>query len=144
MFVSFFLLYAGILRVEDGCRVIFGICEYHFHDFLKRFPFDSVRKVVVYARNACWDIAKELGLQYFCVLDDDYSMFGSRYVEGEKLMNFTFNDLDAVFDAFVEFLDERCGKIDELILEKSSLIEDLESYKRSLIYETVTGKRKVV
>lgn len=47
-------------------------------------------------------------------------------------------------EAIVEFLDERCGKIDELILEKSSLIEDLESYKRSLIYETVTGKRKVV
>ena len=47
-------------------------------------------------------------------------------------------------EAIVAFLDERCGKIDELILEKSSLIEDLESYKRSLIYETVTGKRKVV
>lgn len=34
--------------------------------------------------------------------------------------------------------------IDSLIAEKESLIKDLESYKKSLIYEVVTGKRKVV
>ena len=33
---------------------------------------------------------------------------------------------------------------DHLISEKQSLIEDLEAYKKSLIYEVVTGKRKVV
>ena len=42
------------------------------------------------------------------------------------------------------FLDSQCEVIDSLIAEKYALIEDLESYKRSLIYETVTGKRKVV
>lgn len=35
-------------------------------------------------------------------------------------------------------------KIDSLITEKESLINDLESYKKSLIYEVVTGKRRVV
>lgn len=44
----------------------------------------------------------------------------------------------------VSFLDERCRAIDEIINEKQALISDLESYKRSLIYEMVTGKRKVV
>lgn len=34
--------------------------------------------------------------------------------------------------------------IDSLITEKQSLIADLEAYKKSLIYEVVTGKRKVV
>ena len=43
-----------------------------------------------------------------------------------------------------EFLDNGCPKIDEVITEKQSLIDDLESYKKSLIYEVVTGKRRVV
>ncbi len=34
--------------------------------------------------------------------------------------------------------------MEELINAKKSLIEDLEAYKKSLIYEVVTGKRKVV
>lgn len=41
-------------------------------------------------------------------------------------------------------LDQRCAKIDDLIKEKEALISDLEAYKKSLIYEVVTGKRKVV
>ena len=44
----------------------------------------------------------------------------------------------------VEYLDERCKQIDSLITEKESLINDLEAYKKSLIYEVVTGKRRVV
>ncbi|SFI11375.1 type I restriction enzyme, S subunit [Selenomonas ruminantium] len=42
------------------------------------------------------------------------------------------------------YLDTRTKQIDNLVEEKQSLIADLESYKKSLIYEVVTGKRKVV
>jgi len=44
----------------------------------------------------------------------------------------------------VEFLNNKTKKIDFIINEKQSLIEDLDAYKKSLIYEVVTGKRKVV
>lgn len=44
----------------------------------------------------------------------------------------------------VKYLDKRIAEIDSLIAEKESLIKDLESYKKSLIYEVVTGKRRVV
>lgn len=44
----------------------------------------------------------------------------------------------------VIYLDSLCHKIDKIIDEKQKLIPDLETYKRSLIFETVTGKRKVV
>lgn len=47
-------------------------------------------------------------------------------------------------DKIASFLNKRCNAIDALIKEKNNLIEDLESYKKSLIYEVVTGKRKVV
>ena len=46
-------------------------------------------------------------------------------------------------DRIVEHLDEKCSAIDALIEEKKQLIEDLGVYKKSLIYETVTGKRRV-
>ena len=42
------------------------------------------------------------------------------------------------------YLDVKCKQIDSLITEKESLINDLEAYKKSLIYEVVTGKRRVV
>lgn len=41
------------------------------------------------------------------------------------------------------YLDTQCAKIDELSAEKLSLIADLEAYKKSIIYEVVTGKRRV-
>ena len=47
-------------------------------------------------------------------------------------------------ERIVNFLDKRTAEIDSLISEKESLINDLEAYKKSLIYEVVTGKRRVV
>ena len=43
----------------------------------------------------------------------------------------------------IEYLNDFCSQADALIEEKQSLITDLESYKKSLIYEVVTGKRRV-
>ena len=45
--------------------------------------------------------------------------------------------------AIADYLDEKCAAIDAMVAEKEALIADLESYKKSLIYETVTGKREV-
>lgn len=42
------------------------------------------------------------------------------------------------------YLDCKCSAINQIIKEKEDLLADLEAYKCSLIYETVTGKRKVV
>ena len=47
-------------------------------------------------------------------------------------------------EQIANFLDTECRKIDEIIELKNLLIIELEMYKRSLIFETVTGKRKVV
>lgn len=43
-----------------------------------------------------------------------------------------------------EYLDKKCGEIDNAIKDKEQLIEKLTEYKKSLIYECVTGKRKVI
>ena len=41
------------------------------------------------------------------------------------------------------YLDAKCAEIDKLIAKKEQLIKELESYKKSLIYEVVTGKREI-
>ena len=44
----------------------------------------------------------------------------------------------------IEMLNQKCASINEIIDEKQKLIDDLESYKKSLIFEVVTGKKRVV
>lgn len=43
----------------------------------------------------------------------------------------------------INYLDRKCSAIDEIIAEKEALIADMDAYKKSLIFESVTGKRKV-
>lgn len=42
------------------------------------------------------------------------------------------------------YLDDKCEKIDELMLKKQQYLTEIENYKKSLIYEYVTGKKEVV
>lgn len=44
----------------------------------------------------------------------------------------------------VEYLDKRCEEIDNLIKIKQEKIEKLKEYKKSLIYQYVTGKKEVI
>lgn len=45
--------------------------------------------------------------------------------------------------SIADYLDQKCSEIDELISIKQQKIEKLKEYKKSLIFECVTGKRKV-
>lgn len=42
-----------------------------------------------------------------------------------------------------DYLDEKCAQIDAAVEAKRAIVEELKAYKKSLIYETVTGKREV-
>ena len=43
----------------------------------------------------------------------------------------------------IDYLDEKTFQIDSLIALKQSKIESLKEYKKSIIYEYVTGKKRV-
>jgi hypothetical protein len=66
-------------------------------DIADNFDKDNV---VVYARNAIWDIVKKIGVKYFLVLDDDYTVF--RY----QLRDITkkIKNLDKIFNMYIHFL----------------------------------------
>lgn len=43
-----------------------------------------------------------------------------------------------------DYLDNKCAEIEQIIADKKTQIETLDGYKKSLIYEYVTGKKEVV
>lgn len=64
--------------------------------------FDN-RRTTAHARNACFDIADDLGYEFFLVLDDDYTDFLYRY---ENKLGFTplIKNINTIFDYFFTFL----------------------------------------
>jgi hypothetical protein len=64
------------------------------------------RRATVYARNASFQIAKDLGLDYFMQLDDDYKTFMYRFVDGKQLRGLVTKSLDQVVDAFIKLLED--------------------------------------
>lgn len=64
------------------------------------------RRTIVYARNACFEIAENLGLRYFLQLDDDYENFRFRYESGGRLLTAYIDDLDKAFSYMIDFLDD--------------------------------------
>lgn len=62
------------------------------------------RNVVVYARNAIWQIAAQLGVDYFALLDDDYTAFIYKFDAHGVFAERPIRSLDRVFAALVIFL----------------------------------------
>ena len=74
---------------------------------LETDTFDNSDRLnaVVFARNECFNIAKNLGIKYFLELDDDYVRFEYRYEESNKLMTALIEDFDSVVDEMIAFLE---------------------------------------
>ncbi|MCM1235302.1 MAG: restriction endonuclease subunit S [Ruminococcus flavefaciens] len=60
-----------------------------------------------------------------------------------------FRDIKVVYPSYKEqqeivtYLDQKCSAIDELIAKKEQYLSEIENYKKSIIYEYVTGKKEV-
>jgi len=65
------------------------------------------RRATVYARNASFDIAKKLGLDYFMQLDDDYNGFRFRSYNAatDHYRSVQIKSLDKVFTAMMQLID---------------------------------------
>ena len=67
--------------------------------------------------------------------------------------NIAFDDFGGTFipvppldeqQEIADYLDNKCAEIEQIIADKKTQIETLDGYKKSLIYEYVTGKKEVV
>ncbi len=115
-------------KIWDGERVIF-----HYHIWKCKLS-----KV----------IQKQFCYYYFLAL----SQFSANSAHGTAMMHITMKMMDNTYmpippiseqESIAAHLDKQCATIDGIIAEKQKLIDELENYKKSLIFETVTGKRRV-
>ena len=80
----------------------------------------------------------------FYGLGQGVSGFGRWRLQADKFLNFyipipPYEEQQEIAD----YLDKKCSEIDTLIAKKEQILTELENYKKSLIYEYVTGKREV-
>lgn len=83
---------------------------------------------------------------YYSKQSMDLSLLGSTI---QNLSLKTLRNFNIVYPSLNEqkdivcFLDKKCMNIESIINKKNSIIEKLTEYKKSLIYEVVTGKKEV-
>ena len=72
------------------------------------------RRTALWARNACWDLAKQVGCRYFIQLDDDYTHFAHRRMgkghrnsitAGNEYHEWSTHQLDDIFEALVRLVE---------------------------------------
>lgn len=61
------------------------------------------RRAIIYARYACFELAKELGIEYFIQLDDDYTDFRHKKNHLGEYADKKMLNLDAVLDAMLDY-----------------------------------------
>lgn len=91
-------------KEKYGDKVIVFSKDEYIGKFDKMDNFGN-KACVVYARNAIWDAAKKIGLKFFIVADDDYTMYRFR-IDNKQCYrtNIQIKNIDAVFNAYFDFL----------------------------------------
>lgn len=73
------------------------------YDWVDTYDNIPDRNAVVFARNAVFDIAEQLGYEYFIVLDDDYRTFEYRIDENGNYKYSMVPNLDELFDLLYDW-----------------------------------------
>lgn len=126
--------------------------------FSKRAPIGSVaiNKVELCTSQGCLSVVRKTGnvnnkyfYYLFSVNDETFNLFGSgttfKEISAKDFLSvkFPLPPLDEQQE-IADYLDNKCAEIEQIIADKKTQIETLDGYKKSLIYEYVTGKKEVV
>ena len=80
----------------------------------------------------------------FYGLGQGVSGLGRWRLQADKFLNFSITVPSyEEQQEIANYLDKKCSAIDELIAKKEQYLSKIENYKKSLIYEYVTGKKEV-
>ena len=132
-----------VLLVKDGAGI--GKCA-----IVENMPIPStVNGSIAVISSTSFIIPKYL---YYYFLSEMFQRHIDLLKDGMGVPHLFQSDLKEIKIAFpskdeqkeiADYLDAKCAEIDRLIAKKEQLVKELESYKKSLIYEVVTGKREV-
>lgn len=101
---------------------------------------------------SCIPKTEDIVKYYYYVMSvctEQYNLLGSgttfKEISATNFANFVLpNPSVSEQEEMVAYLDEKCSKVDRLIAIKNAKIDKLNKYKKSLIYEYVTGKKEVM
>jgi hypothetical protein len=97
-------------KTEAEYRKLYGEMIVQFDKLAVSKTFDTGdleedRRTIVYARNACFDLARQVGCKYFLELDDDYTYFSFKRLCNGNFHNILATQLDRAFEAMLNFLE---------------------------------------
>jgi hypothetical protein len=96
-------------KTAGECKKIFGsenVLTFSKAEIAKTFDegdnFND-RRAIVYARHACFELAKQVGYKYFIQLDDDYTAFNYKFNHKKEYGDWVVKNLDAVFGLMLDY-----------------------------------------
>ena len=115
-----------------------GVTSPDYRVFNLLDPKHNCSKYYLYLMQMCYTN------RIFYGLGQGVSGMGRWRLQADKFLNFTIPvpPCEEQFE-IAEYLDKRCAEMDTLIAKKTALLAELEAYKKSVIYEYVTGKKEV-
>ena len=91
-------------RKNHGAEMILVFDKPHYASLVDSCDNFQNRRTTTHARNACFDLAKERGFEYFLVLDDDYTSFSFIGKSQKNTTDIKIRNLDLIFHKIVEFI----------------------------------------
>lgn len=155
----------------DGCKMI---SEEDYSELAKKIVANQgdviLARYATIGTVSYVDIDKKFIVSYSCVVIKPKENLSGKYLFyyskssafEEELKKYTNSNtqgnvgIDSLYQAkivlpiiekqeeIVDYLDTKCAEIDSLISKKEAIIQEMEAYKKSLIYEYVTGKKEVL
>lgn len=122
-----------VIDDEDDQRPEYESRFEHVEVFCKEAEFQKAdgvilgkQKGILYARNACYDIAKKLGVRFFAEVDDDFSALYVRYESEGKSKSYKVENLDLLFNAALQLFDDK-RVVATSVLSQGNYIGGIES-----------------
>ncbi len=107
---KYYLIIDNLDKTADRYKELYGdkVVVFDKEDIARRYDtgdnFNDMR-AIFYARNASFEIAKKLGIEYFIQLDDDYLDFSFRFNSKKQFQHHTIKNLDRVFEYMFQLYD---------------------------------------
>lgn len=135
---DFVMNHMDLLTGWVDCSKYYGVTSPDYRVFKFKTPELYSSEYYTYIMQICYKN------KIFYGLGQGVSNLGRWRLQTDKFLNFILPvPPKEEQEQIVNYLDNKCTEIDNIIEQKQKLLVEMEAYKKSLIYECVTGKREV-
>lgn len=116
-----------------------GVTSPDYRVFVLNDSVHNCKQYYLYLMQMCYNN------RIFYGLGQGVSGMGRWRLQADKFLNFTIPiPPTEEQEEIANYLDQKCSEIDTLIENKTQLLEEMETLKKSIIFEYVTGKKEII